>query len=178
MRCSSNLWLLLAVVLAACETVGAQAPDYKNVGRTPTQEEIQAWDLTVLADGTGLPPGSGTAKQGAAIFAQKCFYCHGPTGEEGPGPRVSRDANSVPVATTIFDFIRRAMPMDREESLTADEVYSLVAWIFYRNHIIQEDDVMDAKSLPKVQMPNRDGFFPAVNTGWDPKGTRPNGVYH
>jgi cytochrome c len=177
MRCS-NLLLLMAGVIAVCNMAAAQMPDYKNVGRTPTEEEIRAWDISVFPGGKGLPPGSGTAKQGAIIFAQKCFYCHGPTGEEGPGPRLSRDAAAVPVPTTIWDFIHRAMPMDREGSLSTDEVYALTAFIFYRNGIIQENDVMDATSLPKVQMPNRSGFYPPLTTGWQPRATRPFGVYH
>jgi cytochrome c len=81
------------------------------------------------------------------------------------------------VATTIFDFIRRAMPLDRTGSLTADQVYALTAFFLYRNGIIKEDAVMNAKTLPKVKMPNRDGFYPSLEEGWDPRAARPYGVY-
>jgi S-disulfanyl-L-cysteine oxidoreductase SoxD len=179
MRCSPNLALLTALLIAACDTATAQMPDYNNVGRTPRQEEIQAWDMSILPDGKGLPPGSGTAKQGAIIYSQQCVYCHGPTGEEGPAPRLSKDASIVPMATTIWDFINRAMPLDRQGILSADQVYALTAFILYRNGIIAEDAVMDGKSLPKVHMPNRDGFFPpATSSEWKPGVPRlPFGLY-
>jgi cytochrome c len=176
MRCS-NLLILAAAVIVAGNTAVAQMPDYQNVGRTPTQDEIRASDISVLPGGKGLPPGSGTPKQGADIFAQKCAYCHGPSGEEGPGPSMSKDANIVPEATTLWDFINRAMPMDKEGSLTPNEVYALTAWILCHNHIIPENAVMDATSLPAVEMPNRNGFYPPLNTGWKPRESRPSGLY-
>ena len=179
MRCSSNLLVPTAVlvVVAACVMAAAQKPDYKNVGRTPTQEEIRAWDISIGPDGKELPPGSGTAKQGANIFAAKCAYCHGPTGVEGPAKNLSDETRIVPVATTIWDYINRAMPMDREGSLRADEVYALTALLLYRSGIIQESAVMDAKRLPQVQMPNRNGFFPP-KPEWQPGKPRlPYGAY-
>jgi len=179
MRCSSNLLVPTAVlvVVAACVMAAAQKPDYKNVGRTPTQEEIRAWDISIGPDGKELPPGSGTAKQGANIFAAKCAYCHGRSGVEGPAKNLSDETRIVPVATTIWDYINRAMPMDREGSLRADEVYALTALLLYRSGIIQESAVMDAKRLPQVQMPNRNGFFPP-KPEWQPGKPRlPYGAY-
>jgi len=152
----------------------AQAPDYANVGRAPSTEEIRAWNIAISPDGKELPPGSGTAKEGAKIFAAKCAACHGPTAEgTQQGPRLVGGEGTIstlqpvrtigsywPFATTVWDYINRAMPRNNEGTLHADEVYSLTAFILFRNRIIQETDVMDAKSLPKVRMPNRDGFIP------------------
>jgi cytochrome c len=179
MRCSTDLALLMVVVIAGCSAAGAQMPDYRHVGRTPTPLEIRGLNISVLPDGEGLPPGSGTAKQGAVIFARDCAYCHGPTGEEGPAPPFSKDAKTCPVATTIWDFIRRAMPLDRGGSLSADEVYALTAFVLYRNGIIMENALMNAKTLLKVKMPNRNGFYPSpTKGGWDPRAARPYGIYH
>lgn len=166
--------LSIAVGLAAGIAAAAQTPDYKNVGRTPTPQEIQAMDIAIGTDGKELPPGSGIAKKGAVLFAQKCAACHGENQEGsaqapalvgGKGTLTSLHPKLTagsywPFATTIFDYIRRAMPRYQEGSLTIDEVYSLTAFILYRNEIIKEDDVMDAKTLPKIKMPNRDGFIP------------------
>ena len=146
-----------------------------NIGRPATAEEIRAWDTAVSPDGKELPPGSGTVAEGAKIFAQKCAPCHGPNGEGaaakvlvgGRGtlasPSPERTVGSYwPFATTVWDYINRAMPPMQEGTLKPAEVYALTAFLLYRNDIIQENDVMDAKSLPKIQMPNRNGFVPAV----------------
>jgi len=162
------------LAIAACTSAAAQAPNYKNVGRAPTSQEMQAMDIAVGTDGKELPPGSGTAKNGAALFAQKCVACHGENQEGsaqapalvgGKGTLTSLHPKMTagsywPFATTIFDYIRRAMPRYQEGSLKADEVYSLTAFILFRNDIIKEDDVIDAATLPKIKMPNRDGFVP------------------
>jgi len=162
------------LAIAACTGAAAQAPNYKNVGRAPTSQEMQAMDIAVGTDGKELPPGSGTAKNGAALFAQKCVACHGENQEGsaqapalvgGKGTLTSLHPKMTagsywPFATTIFDYIRRAMPRYQEGSLKADEVYSLTAFILFRNDIIKEDDVIDAATLPKIKMPNRDGFVP------------------
>jgi S-disulfanyl-L-cysteine oxidoreductase SoxD len=163
-----------ALALAACVTAGAQTPDYKNVGRAPTTQEVQAMDIAIGTDGKELPPGSGNAKTGARIFGEKCAACHGenlqgstqaPALVGGKGTLTSlhpmMTAGSYwPFATTVFDYIRRAMPRYQEGSLKTDEVYSLTAFILYRNDIIKEDDAVDGTSLPKIKMPNRDGFIP------------------
>lgn len=157
-----------------CAGAFAQSPSYTNVGRTPSKEEIQAWNQSVGPQGKELPPGSGTAKQGAELFANKCAACHGANGEgsqlaprlvggRGPltSPAPSRTlANYWPFATTIWDYINRAMPPKQEGSLNPNDVYALTAFILYRNEIVPEDQVINAASLPKVKMPNREGFVP------------------
>jgi mono/diheme cytochrome c family protein len=173
MRFPFNL-LAPLVALAACVSAAAQTPDYKNVGRTPTAQEVQAFDIAIGTDGKELPPGSGKSKTGARLFQQKCAACHGENQEGssqapalvgGKGTLTSMTPKMTagsywPFATTIFDYIRRAMPRYQEGSLKVDEVYSLTAFILYRNEIIKEDDVIDAATLPKIKMPNRDGFIP------------------
>ncbi len=174
MRCFRFLPALALLGAAACAAAFAQAPKYENVGRAPSKEEIQAWNDSIGPQGKELPPGSGTAKQGEQIFAAKCAACHGPAGEgsqlaprliggRGPlnTPAPSRAlANYWPFATTIWDYINRAMPPKQEGSLSASDVYALTAFILYRNEIIPETQVIDAASLPKVKMPNRDDFLP------------------
>jgi len=163
-----------AMALAACSVALAQAPSFNNVGRSPTSEEIQAWDIAIGPNGKELPAGSGSAKEGAEIYKRKCAACHGPTGEGGQlGPHLLGGQGTLntpqpvrtigsywPFATTIWDYIHRAMPHGQGGSLSANEVYSLTALMLYWNHIIAETDVIDAKSLPKVKMPNRNGFIP------------------
>jgi cytochrome c len=148
----------------------AQAP---NLGKPIDPAEISAWDISILPDGTGLPAGSGTPAQGAPIYAQKCLMCHGANGKGGPSAALvgnppltggDRDpvktiANYWPYATTLFDFIRRTMPWQQPRSLTNEEVYSLTAYILSLNKLIGENDEINAKTLPKVKMPNRDGFI-------------------
>ena len=121
--------------------------------------------------GAGLPPGKGTVKQGAQVYAGKCAACHGPTGVEGPKDKLvggrqtlttSKPIRTVgsywPYATTLYDYIHRAMPFNAPQSLTAEETYSVIAWLLFKNEVISEDMLIDAETLPKVQMPNRDGF--------------------
>jgi cytochrome c len=176
MRFSSPL--AAGIIFMTATASLAQTPSYSNIGRAPTKEEIQAWDISVGPDGKGLPPGQGTAKDGAPIFAAKCAVCHGPNGEGAKiGPRVVggiADTETLttlkpvrtvggywPYATTVWDFINRAMPRGQSGTLTPNEVYALTAFILAKSNIIKEDDVLDAKTLPKVQMPNRSGFVPA-----------------
>jgi S-disulfanyl-L-cysteine oxidoreductase SoxD len=142
-----------------------------NLGKPVSPSDLAAWDIFVMPDGTGLPPGSGTPAQGAPIFKQKCAACHGENGEGGIGgqlvggpPRATLDggktiANFYPYATTIFDYVRRAMPYTQPRSLTDQEVYALTAYLLARNKLIGENDTMDAQTLPKVKMPNRDNFI-------------------
>jgi len=166
--------LVTAMMLAASAAAPAQAPNY-NLGRTPTDEEIRAWDISVAPDGKGLPAGSGTAVEGAKLYVRKgCVICHGPDGRGGlapslakskelPAPNARAEKNIIifsPFATTLWDFINRAMPLQRAGTLKPDEVYALIAYLLYKNDIIQENDVLDAQSLLKVKMPNRDGFIP------------------
>jgi S-disulfanyl-L-cysteine oxidoreductase SoxD len=144
----------------------ATAADLPGLGKPLSEADLALWDISVGPDGKGLPPGSGTPAQGAAIFAQKCEACHGKDGQGGsnallinpPGKSERNMALYVPNATTIFDFTRRAMPWPQPKSLTNEEAYALTAFILAGNKIIGESDVMNADTLPKVRMPNRDGF--------------------
>jgi S-disulfanyl-L-cysteine oxidoreductase SoxD len=180
----SNL-LTATIALSACVTALAQGPTYQ-LGTVPSEAEIKARDIAISPDGKELPPGSGTAKEGATVYTQKCQGCHGPNATGSPLHRglvplgnakpVKIPFSLVPYATTVWDFINRAMPQSKPGSLTADEVYAVTAYVLYRNDVIKETDVLDAKSLPKVRMPNRDNFFPA-QPGWNPKAKRPLGYY-
>jgi S-disulfanyl-L-cysteine oxidoreductase SoxD len=178
MRCSLKL-LVPVIILAAPAVALAQSQPRLNLGTPLSQEEIKTFDFMIGPDGKELPAGRGTAKEGAAVFAKRCQVCHGQNGEGGAVRRLvlggpgnphrgtfkdtERSALSYyPYATITWDYINRAMPASNPGSLTPDEVYSVVAFLLYRNGIIQEADVMDAKTLPKVEMPNRNGFVPAV----------------
>jgi S-disulfanyl-L-cysteine oxidoreductase SoxD len=177
MRCSLSL-LVSAMILAAPAAGLAQSPRY-NAGTPLSQEEIKSFDFMIGPDGQELPAGSGTAKDGAVVYAKRCEVCHGKNGESGVlrrlvlgkpgapfrGPFLPEHRDSVayyPYATIAWDYINRAMPVPKPGSLTHDEVYAVTAFLLFRNGIIKEDEVMDAKTLPKVEMPNRHGFVPAV----------------
>ena len=165
---STRRLLAFLVACASCAAL-AQTP---NLGTPLTVADLAAWNISVLPDGTGLPAGSGTPAQGAPIYAAKCAMCHGENGRGGVnaalvGGRPLTDgietpktiANFWPYATTLFDFTRRAMPWQQPRTLTNDEVYALTAYILALNKIIGENDTMNAETLPKVRMPNRDGFI-------------------
>lgn len=149
----------------------AEEPLQYGFGRAATEVEITTWDIDVSPTGERLPPGQGTVQQGAAIYANACAACHGPTGTEGPKDRlvgghgllatehpVKTIGSFWPYATTLYDYIHRAMPLNAPQSLTPEEVYSVVAWLLHQNDIIPADAVIDAKTLPTVKMPNRAGF--------------------
>lgn len=145
------------------------APATFGFGRPATDAEIERLDIDVGPDGEGLPPGSGTAGEGAAIYALRCAHCHGLQGEGTVNDRLvaapdQSNGRTIgiywPYATTVFDYTRRAMPFDNPGSLTDDEVYSLTAWMLFRNGIIPADAVMDASSLPDVVMPAVGRFVP------------------
>jgi cytochrome c len=170
--------LLPSLVLALSQAGSAQSPTY-GVGRTPTADELRTWDISIGPDGKELPPGRGTAKEGALLFAQKgCGGCHGRAGSMAPAPTLIKsdgtaknpypclqpcvnDSNVLalhsPYATVMWDYINRGMPLGKEQTLAPDEVYALTAFLLFKNNVIREDEVMDAQSLPKVTMPNRDG---------------------
>jgi S-disulfanyl-L-cysteine oxidoreductase SoxD len=164
--------ILLALALGWGTAVAAA--EGQKFGQPIAPADFAAWDISLAPDGVGLPAGSGTPTQGAAIYAQKCVTCHGERGAGGPGGALvgggplsggDRDpakliGNYWPYATTIFDFTRRAMPWAQPKSLTNDEVYALTAYVLALNKIIGENDAMNAETLPRVRMPNRDGFIP------------------
>ena len=181
---SSNL-LAATIVLSASVTALAQGPTYR-LGTAPSAEEIKARDTAVSPQGKELPPGSGGVKEGAAVYAQKCAACHGPN---GTGTRVHRgliplgnakpvkiEGSLVPYATTVWDFINRAMPSTKPGSLTPDEVYAATAYVLFLNEVIDENAVLDATTLPQIKMPNRDTFV-AVELDWKPGQRRPLGHY-
>jgi mono/diheme cytochrome c family protein len=170
----------LALALGMAFTAGAalaQTPPTPapKLGKPISEADIKNWDIAVLPDGTNLPPGSGTPAQGARIYAEKCVACHAEGGKgggsPGAGPLVGGEplANGIDVgktvgnyyayATTLFDYIRRAMPYYAPRSLKDDEVYALAAYILALNKLIGENDTIDAKTLPQVKMPNRDNFI-------------------
>ena len=161
--------LLTYVVSGFSRTVYAQSP---GLGKKISQADVAAWDISILPDGTGLPAGSGTSAQGAKIFAAKCAACHGEGAKGGANAALVGSppltsgidapktvANFWGQTSTVFDFIRRAMPWQAPRTLTNDEVYALTAYVLALNKIIGENDTMNAQTLPKVRMPNRDGFI-------------------
>ena len=164
---------LFAVLLVL--GAGAALAESPKLGRPVSEADIQQWDIAILPNGTGLPAGQGTPQEGAKIFAEKCSACHGDSAKGGVMPfypslvggqpltngidTVKTIANYYAYPTTIFDYTRRAMPFNMPRSLTDDEVYSLTAYILALNNFIGQDDVMDANTLPKVKMPNRDNFI-------------------
>lgn len=159
---------LIAVGLS-CAAGAQQGP---GLGVAVTPADLAPWDISVQPDGTGLPPGSGDAAAGAAIYAEKCIACHGADGAGQPNDRLVGGQGTLtnlaqvrtigsfwPYASTVFDYIRRAMPFQAPQSLTNDEVYALTAYLLERNGIIDAKDEMNARSLARVKMPNRDGFI-------------------
>src|SRR6185436_2040400 len=163
---------LVIVWLASAVPLAAQSPTY-GVGRPATPEEIRALGAAIAPDGGGLPEGSGTVAAGRELFTAQCSRCHGPNGEGGVGATLvggqgtlptARPLKTVgsywPYATTLWDYINRAMPFDQPGLLKPSEAYAAVAYILNMNGIIREDQVIDAKSLPKIVMPNRNGFIP------------------
>lgn len=165
-----SLLMVFALALVS-NTATGQGPQTPKLGKPITEADISGWDLNVMPDGTGLPPGSGTPADGARIYAAKCVGCHGPEGKGGSNAKLvggepirtidaeKTIANFWPYATTFFDFVRRTMPFRQPRSLTNDEVYALTAYIFSLNKVIGANDTMNAQTLPKVRMPNRDGFI-------------------
>lgn len=162
------------LALAAC-SLGAIAGDVApspRLGRALSHAEAARWDSSVFPDGRGLPPGRGNAVEGAPLFAARCAACHGAGGRGATAEELAGGTGALnsaapdktiglywPYATTIFDFTRRAMPMNAPGSLSADEVYALTAYLLFANGIIGERTEIDAETLPRVRMPNRDGFF-------------------
>ena len=178
MRDLMRTWKRLAG-LGTCVALGvativawAGEKNSPHLGRPASAADIAAWQLNVFPDGTGLPAGHGTAKQGAPLFAKKCASCHGEEGIGGTAEELAGGHEPLtsevpdknigtywPYATTLFDFTRRSMPMDAPGALNADEIYAITAYLLFRNGIIKGDEEMNARTLPRVKMPNRDGFL-------------------
>jgi mono/diheme cytochrome c family protein len=170
---STRKALFFAAALLLATTVNASRAETPHLGKPLDEAAIANWDISILPDGTGLPNGSGTSAQGAVIYAEKCSACHGDNGKGGGiaaalveehkivGISASQKTikNFWPYATTIFDFIRRAMPFTAPRSLSDDEVYALTAYILAENKLIDANATMNAETLPKVKMPNRDNFI-------------------
>jgi len=135
------------------------------IGRDATPAEIAVLDIDFGPDGAGAPPGSGSVAEGRLVYNVKCVSCHGITGREGPNDQLVTVGNYWPYATTLFDYVKRAMPMTFPGSLTADEIYAVAAYILFLNEIIPEDAVMNAETLPAVVMPARDRFVPDNRVG-------------
>jgi cytochrome c len=166
-----NALVAIAAPTLLLALVGLGSAQSPNLGKPISQEDLAPWDLSIGPDGAGLPPGSGTVQQGAAVFAEKCQACHGEKGAGQPNDRLiggqgtlasDRPVKTVgsywPYATTLFDYIRRAMPLNQSKSLSNAEVYAAAAYLLNLNGIIPDDAVMNAQTLAKVMMPNRVGF--------------------
>ena len=159
------------VLFGLFSVAAAERTGLYGIGYPATVTDIQAWNIDISPIGEGLPPGQGTVSRGAVVYSAKCASCHGPTGTEGPMPKLVGGQGTLttnhpvktvgsywPYATTLYDYIHRAMPLTAPQSLTSDEVYSVVAWLLFQNRIIPENTVIDAKTLPVIRMPNRGGF--------------------
>jgi S-disulfanyl-L-cysteine oxidoreductase SoxD len=176
----------IACALAVAAALAAQSPKY-GVGRTPSADEIRALGYTVTPDGRGLPPGKGTAREGAAVYELRCKECHGPEGQGADqtgflgkpedlkkAPPVRTVGSYWPHATTLWDYTNRAMPFDRPGTLTEDQVYAVTAYILHLNGLLGEEESLDAERLSKVEMPNRQNFVPddRPDTAGRPKSVR------
>ena len=160
---------ILAWAACCASSVAQETP---NLGRSVTPAEIAGWDISIPPDGTGLPPGSGTPAQGAVVYTQKCQSCHGENGAGKPNDQLVGGQGTLtsakpvrtigsywPYASTVFDYVRRAMPYTQSKSLTNEEVYAVTAYLLHLNGIIGAQDEMNAQTLPQVKMPNRDNFI-------------------
>ncbi len=176
LRLSAGPWACCAGSFAefVCDVHDGGSPSAGTaaLGRLATADEIASWDVSIPPSGAGLPEGSGTARQGASVYQAKCAACHGDKGAGQPADALVGGIGSLatakplrtvgsywPYATTLFDYVRRAMPLNNPMSLSDDDVYAVSAWILYQNGIVPEDAPMTASTLPKVEMPNRDGFI-------------------
>jgi S-disulfanyl-L-cysteine oxidoreductase SoxD len=167
----AGIVVTVASAIAAC-AVQPPASKPPALGTAVSAEEVARWDISIPPSGAGLPKGSGTARQGLQVYEQKCLACHGAKGVGKPADVLVGGVGSLasktplrtvgsywPYATTLFDYVRRSMPLANPLSLSDDEVYSVSAYVLYLNGIVGENDQMNAQSLPLVKMPNRDGFI-------------------
>ncbi|WP_423794586.1 c-type cytochrome [Methylobacterium durans] len=163
--------ILLSIALSLPGAAAAEPAGALGLGRRVTPEVIAAWDIDARPDGEGLPQGRGSVRDGAVLFAARCAGCHGGRGEGAAAEALAGGRGSLatakplrtvgsfwPYATTLFDYVRRAMPFDAPQSLTPDETYAVSAYVLHLNGLLTEEASLDASSLPKVLMPNRGGF--------------------
>ena len=163
--------VVLSLAIAGCAGPAAVV-ETPNLGQPVTETEIAGWDISIAPDGAGLPAGRGTSAQGARVYEAKCQTCHGAKGVGQPNDRLVGGQGTLasttpvrtvgsywPYATTVFDYVRRSMPYTQSQSLTNDEVYAVTAYLLHQNGIIAETDEMNAQTLPRVKMPNRDHFI-------------------
>ena len=175
---SRRIVLIAAAALAACASQQPAPGKPPAFGMAVSAEEIARYDISIPPSGAGLPKGGGSARQGLAVYEQKCMACHGVKGAGKPADVLVGGVGSLgtkaplrtvgsywPYATTLFDYVRRAMPLPSPLSLTDDEVYAVSAYVLFLNGIVAEDAVMNAQTLPAVKMPNRDGFV----SDWPPR---------
>jgi S-disulfanyl-L-cysteine oxidoreductase SoxD len=166
----SHRSIIVGAIVAGCVASSALAYDF---GRRATPDEIKLWDIDVRPDGKGLPAGSGTVAHGKSVFEENCAACHGTGGQGGIKDRLVGGQGTLasdqpiktvgsfwPYATTLFDYIHRAMPYQAPGSLSVDDTYAVAAYILSLNGILPADGKLDQETLPKVKMPNRDGFIP------------------
>jgi cytochrome c len=177
MRFSVLATTLIASSLGMAPWATSEPTSY-GLGRPARADEIAGWNIDVAPDGAGLPEGHGGVAEGEAIFAEKCSACHGENGQGGLADRLVGGQGSLattkpiktvgsywPYATTVFDYVRRAMPYTAPQSLSPDETYSLVAYLLWLNGVVPREAVLDRRSLPKIKMPNRGGFLPQRERG-------------
>ncbi len=179
LRCSIVV-LTLALLMPAASH--AQTPIRYGIGHPATPDEIKGWDIDIGRDGSGLPQGQGSVAQGRELFANQCAACHGANGEGGVGDRLVGGQGTIatpkpvktvgsfwPYAPTLFDYIRRAMPLNAPQSLSNAEVYAVSAYILNLNGLLPADATLDARTLSAIRMPNRDKFVddprPDVRSG-------------
>jgi cytochrome c len=162
--------ILIALLLSACAQTAPVAR--YGLGKPLAAEALRGWDIDVRADGAGLPPGAGSVAQGKLIYLAQCASCHGASGTNGTASRLAGGMGSLagkapiltvgsywPYATTLYDYIRRAMPFDKPQSLSAEQVYAVAAYVLHLNGIVGADAVLDERTLPAIAMPNRGGFI-------------------
>lgn len=170
--------VIIAAALAACASLQPAPGKPPAFGTAVSAEEIARYDISIPPSGSGLPKGGGSARQGLQVYEQKCMACHGAKGAGKPADVLVGGVGSLaskaplrtvgsywPYSTTLFDYVRRAMPITNPLSLTDDEVYAVSAYVLFLNGIVGEDAVMNAQTLPQVKMPNRDGFV----RDWPPR---------
>lgn len=178
--------MLKAAALLALAIASPAGADPYGLGRPATPWEIAGWDIDVAPDGKGLPPGRGTVAQGQAVYAERCASCHGAKGEGKPADRLVGGQGTLntdkpirtvgsfwPYATTLFDYVRRAMPFDRPGALSNDEIYAVSAFIFHLNGLLPADAVLDRANLPRVALPNRPHFVPDPRPDTGPAAKEP-----